>query len=351
MTPVDDLSAIEQAGTIRFDRVDPRILWFFPDLVSGLGGEPDAMLEQVGIDPGAAGRGDWTVSYRQMVSLLAVAAKDLDCPDLGMRLAKLQAGAIQSPLLQLFRNSATLGEALQHVLDHSYAHSLAAGIWLQRCPAEETVTVGHDILIEGVPDRRQAIEQILLIEYLTRLDATAGLARARRVDFRHQPMSAPSVYRANFGSEVRFGQAADAIVYGEQVLASPIVASDPSECRRVIARINGAFAEHEPPLHARVRGLVMHLLSSERCTDPDVAKELGLHPRTLHRKLRGEGTSFRQIKNEVRRDLLIHYLDQTALPIAEISERLGFAEQSAMTRFCRQQLAVSPTQRRAGRSD
>ena len=136
--------------------------------------------------------------------------------------------------------------------------------------------VGHDILIEGVPDRRQAIEQILLIEYLTRLDATAGLARARRVDFRHQPMSAPSVYRANFGSEVRFGQAADAIVYGEQVLASPIVASDPSECRRVIARINGAFAEHEPPLHARVRGLVMHLLSSERCTDPDVAKELGL---------------------------------------------------------------------------
>lgn len=99
---------------------------------------------------------------------------------------------------------------------------------------------------------------------------------------------------------------------------------------------------------ARMRGLVIHLLGSERCTNEGVASELGLHARTMHRRLCSEGTSFQRVKNQVRRDLLIHYLDQTDFPIAQISERLGFAEQSAMTRFCRQCLATSPTDRRAG---
>lgn len=30
MTPVDDLSPIEQTRTMGFDRIDPRSLWFFP---------------------------------------------------------------------------------------------------------------------------------------------------------------------------------------------------------------------------------------------------------------------------------------------------------------------------------
>lgn len=344
---MDDLrgNAVTRPG--RFDRVDPRILWAFPDLVTGLGGDPDGMFRRVGIDPAMANQGRWDLSYRQMVDLVALAATELNCSDLGMRLARLQAGVIQSPLLQVVRNSATLGDALRHVIDHSYAHSLAAAIWLKRCAADETVMVGHDILIEGVPDKRQAIEQILLIEYLTCLDATGGLARARRVDFRHQPVSPPSVYRRHFGCEVWFGQSGDGIVYGEHVLACPIIEPDPSACRRILARIDVAFAEHEPPLGARVLGVVMHLLGSERCTNEGVASELGLHSRTLHRRLRREGTSFQRIKSQVRRDFLLHYLDQTDFPISEISERLGFAEQSAMTRFCRQWLGTSPTKRRA----
>jgi AraC-like DNA-binding protein len=344
---VGDRSGNDVACRTGFDRVDPRILASFPELVRELGGDPSALLGRVGIDPEADDQKALAVSYRQMVDLLALAASELNCPDIGMQLAKRQAGAIQTPLLEVVRNSRTLGEALEHVISLSYAHSLAAAIWLKRCPAEETVMIGHDILIEGSPDRRQAIEQILLIEYLTRRDVTGGFACARRVDFRHQPISPPAVYRAHFGCEVRFRQHDDAIVYGEQVLGYPILAPDPLAYDRTIADISTAFAKREPPFHVRVRGVVTHLLGGDRCANVNVASELGLHVRTLHRRLREEGTSFQRIKNEVRRDFLIHYLDQTDLPVAEVSERLGFAEQSATSRFCRQVLGSSPRQRKA----
>lgn len=52
--------------------------------------------------------------------------------------------------------------------------------------------LGHDILLGGLADKRQIIEQVLLMIHLSCRDATGGLLRARRVDFRHQPLSPPA---------------------------------------------------------------------------------------------------------------------------------------------------------------
>lgn len=330
-----------------FDQIDAHVLTAFPELVTGLGGDPADMLRRVGIEPCQLVQDRTEIGYRQVIELCALAATELSCLDFGMRLARLQIGAIDTPLRDVVRNSATLGEALRHVINLGRAHSPAAGFWLERHPFEESVSIGHDILLDDPPDRRQTIEQFLLVEHLTCIEATGGRARARRVEFRHQPMSSPACYRSHFGCEVLFGQASDALVFSEQALACPIASSDRRACQNTIASIEASFTRHQPPLHLAVRGLVLHLLDSEKCTNRYVASELGLHARTLHRLLTREGTSFQQIKNQVRRDLLVHYLEGTNLSILEISARLGFAEQSATARFCRKALAASPTGRRA----
>ena len=74
-----------------------------------------------------------------------------------------------------------------------------------------------------------------------------------------------------------------------------------------------------------------------------MAAALGLHPRTLHRRLTVEGSTFRHIKDEVRRDRLRRYLEATDLDLAAISEKLGFAEQSVMTRRCNRWFALPPS--------
>ena len=68
-----------------------------------------------------------------------------------------------------------------------------------------------------------------------------------------------------------------------------------------------------------------------------------MHSRTLHRPLKSEGTSFQRIKDEVRRDSLLYYVQETKMDFARISERLGFAEQSVMTRTCQRWLSASPS--------
>ncbi len=326
-------------STDSFDLVHARLLRFFPELVEDLGGHADAMLAAAGIDRAAP-----QATYRQMIGLIEQAAGALRCADFGMRLAVRQGGGMFGPLGQVMRNSRTFGEALAYVGTHAYAHSLAARIWQKRLPGEDGVFSGHDILVEGLPHRGQAMEQILLVGHLFAMEMTGGHARVRKVHFRHQPLSPPAVYRRYFGCEVRFGQNEDGVFYSQADLACPIVTPDPEAYQTAIAYIDAHFAEVRPPVHALVRGAVMQLLWTGEASNARVAAELNLHPRTLHRRLGAEGTSFQQVKDEVRRDVLLYYLRQTELDFSTISEKLGFAEQSVLTRRCRRWFAAAPTQ-------
>jgi AraC-like DNA-binding protein len=327
-----------------FDTVHAQMLRFFPELVDELGGDPNALMARAGIDP------QGNATYRQTIQLLEHAAGALACPDFGLRLARMQGGgAMFGPLGLAMRHSRTFGDALAYVGDHAYAHSLAARITVTRLPDGGAFSA-HDILLDGLPVKTQLIEQIILVGHLAAMEITGGYARVRRVHFRHQPISPPRTYRRHFGCEVRFGQSADGVLFSAADLACPVVDPDAGAFARAAAFIDSAFPDHLPPLHAQVRGLIMQRLGSEFCTNDDVAAKLHLHPRTLHRKLQSEGTSFQKIKDEVRRDAMLYYLRETRLDFTRISEALGFAEQSVMTRSCNRWFAASPTRIRQRRA-
>lgn len=331
-----------------YDVVHARILRFFPDLVRELGGDPAFLMQQAGIAPDSLSDGGPAATYRQAVHVIELAAAELRCLDFGMRLAKLQGGGeMFGPLGLVMRNSRTFGDALNYVSKHAYAHSLAARIWLKRSISEDALLVGHDILLDRLPNKSQAMEQILLIGHLAAMEMTGGHARVRRVHFRHQQISPLKVYRRYFGCEVRFGQHEDGIVFHERDLACLIIGPDVAIYQAATAFIDQMFTRHRPPLHAQVRGLIMQFLATGHCTNGRIAAELNLHSRTMHRRLKAEGTSFQQIKDEVRGDVMLYCLQQTDLDLGSISEKLGFAEQSVMTRSCNQWFAASPTKLRS----
>ncbi len=327
-----------------FDLIHARILRFFPDLVAELGGDPVRWMGFSGVSTADAGVAPGGATYRQLVNLIERAAAELDCPDFGMRLAVRQKGGdVFGPLGVAMRNSRTFGEALDYVSRHGYAHSLAARIWQRRSVEDQSLFVGHDILLDRMPNKSQTMEQILLLGHLAAMEMTGGHAKARKVHFRHEPISPPTLYRRYFGCEVRFGQNEDGLVFSARDLACPMLDPDTQTYQSVTAYIDTQFTRHRPPLHAEVRGLIMRFLGAGDSMNDRIAAELNLHPRTLHRRLRAEGTSFQRVKDEVRRDVMLYYLQQTPLDFAQISERLGFAEQSVMTRSCNRWFAASPT--------
>ena len=64
----------------------------------------------------------------------------------------------------------------------------------------------------------------------------------------------------------------------------------------------------------------------------DIAAQLHLSPRTIHRRLEDEGSSFRNIKEALRRDMALARLAKTGDSIAQIAADLGYADTSAFYR-------------------
>ncbi len=80
----------------------------------------------------------------------------------------------------------------------------------------------------------------------------------------------------------------------------------------------------------------------------DVAEMLDIHPQTLRRRLSAEGTTFKEIKSQVRRDTALHFLGKQGLSIEEIAHRAGFSESSAFIRAFKGWTGVTPYTYRKG---
>jgi AraC-like DNA-binding protein len=91
-------------------------------------------------------------------------------------------------------------------------------------------------------------------------------------------------------------------------------------------------------LYRRDRALALRVREHLRAALPDqpglpaIAHRLFLSPRTLHRRLEDEGTSFRAIKDSLRRELATDWLTKTARPVSRIGADLGFADAAAFYR-------------------
>ena len=95
-------------------------------------------------------------------------------------------------------------------------------------------------------------------------------------------------------------------------------------------------------LSARVRVLITRHLVEGNCTCKRVASALGLHPRTLQRRLRQENESFEAIKDSVRRDVALRYLQQPDISLVQVTEMLGYSETSVLSRSCLRWFSASP---------
>jgi AraC-like DNA-binding protein len=315
----------------------------FPELVRQLGGEPSELMQRAGIDMAVLYKPGSVIDYRSRVHLMEWAARDLSCPDFGLRLAAAQSGqpAI-GPVGVLMKNCSTLGQAIDHWVRHNYAYTRATRARLDTDRSKHQIVVRVEYLIDGMPDRRQAAEQGLLLGALNVIKMTSGAARVQKVLFSHEPHSPLKTYRAYFGSDVSFGEREDGLVLNEHDLSCPIINADPTVYEMATSFLEDRFPETEPPLDARVRSVILQHLRSKDCTIERVAAELYLHPRTLQRRLRVSGASFESIKDEIRREVALRYIGDGGVSLKRLAEMLGYAETSIVSRNFHRWFAATP---------
>jgi AraC-like DNA-binding protein len=317
-------------------------LRYFGELVRAMGGDPGPLFASARIDPARVERRDQLIPYRQMIHLLEIAADALGRPDFGLRLARRQyAEGILGPLDIAMRNSPTVSAAWRFCADHVHAYSSGARITLAR--DDERWRIRFGITVPRIYRQRQAAEHALLVSQLATRMFSGGRAAAREVWLTHEPLAGGDGHAEAFGCPVRFAQPCNALFFEAADFAAPVVGRDERVLELAAFFIDSRFPAPDAMIRTRVRAAIEQQLGESTCTQAEVAAALGMHPRTLQRRLRGEGENFEAIKDEVRREAAIRYLRETRLPLKTIAGKLGYSELSVLYRSCHRWFGEPPS--------
>lgn len=330
---------------IRNGTVQAGVLRSFESLVREYGGRPAELLRSVGLSQEylrqclAEGR----IAYDQFVALLNVTAASLGLPDFGMKLAERHArSGFVGPLHIAMRNSATLGAAFQYCSDNVHAYSECTAFTLIDNAASHRWILRVDIWSSRQMDRRQVIEHALLTNHLLVLSLSGGKVRPLEIWFTHDPISELSTYARYFSVSLRFSQPLNAVVLDTVHKTFPIAGRDDEVYRLATSFIARNLGRPEEGVHERVRRVLLQRSDIRSISAAEVARSLGMHPRTLQRRLREEGLNFNGVRDQICREMAWHYLCHTRLPVARVAGMLGYREVSAFSYRCRKWFASPP---------
>lgn len=175
-----------------------------------------------------------------------------------------------------------------------------------------------------------------------------GEADPHSIDFAHPPPEDTQPFEDFFRCPVRFNCPEPIIRVDYALLQRPLRRTDPA-LEQVLEQHAVALLERLPSRDEVLTRLRRALAGQLRDGEPKIdviCHELRLSARTLQRRLREAGTSFRHELNLVRNELAQSYLRDPSLQITDVAMLLGYSEHSAFTRAFRKQNGLSPQQLR-----
>lgn len=106
-------------------------------------------------------------------------------------------------------------------------------------------------------------------------------------------------------------------------------------------------------LHVKIRYALRNYFIDNQDFPPidRIASECCISSQTLRRRLKEVNTSYSDIKDSIRRELVSSYLAHSDMPIAEVACRCGFAEPSGLSRAVKLWFGVAPRAYRLQQSD
>jgi AraC-like DNA-binding protein len=206
---------------------------------------------------------------------------------------------------------------------------------IQIVPADPTLDPRH-FLTEWYTVRLRELAQWLIGEEIPLI----------RVEFSHPRQLAASVYANVFGGHVAFDQPANRFTFASRYLNRQVV--------RDVKELSVLYSdeydpEHPPPLRRTWSSLLKSSLRGRLYrmapipTMEELAKHFGVSGQTLRRGLKTEGTSYRQIKGEARREVVLNNISDTSLKLSQISLLAGFAETNGLVRAMKSWSGLSPS--------
>jgi AraC-like DNA-binding protein len=314
------------------------------DALAALGADVKALRAGAGISEKDLKDPEARIPSARFLKLLERAAWQLRDPMVG-----LHAGAraqVRGPLFYLLLSSTSLGDGLRKFTRFARLTLDTGEFRISRDDGIVSLTMdpGDPAFAQSRHACNYAMGAVL-----------GGLRRAvpgfrpLGVELIHERFGPRDDAERAFGCPVRFGAPRNVLRFPDAMLRSAPGAANPAIAEQVVRyteSLMSRLASNTTADHtaAAVRRL---LVEGHRPDRPLVARRLHMSERTLQRRLREEGTSFKAVRDRVREETSRALLSNASLKVEAVGRSVGFSEGSAFSKAFTRWAGRSPARFRA----
>lgn len=333
-------------GASRVANLIPNVARALLGLVEERGQSPERLCRGLGFTYRDLLLHQVLLSHQQTRELILRAQRLMQEPAIG-----LAVGGRETPVSWGVAGLAMLTcETLGEAMNYSIAHQSEAGALVDH----RMELLGNEVRLEVIPRRFDLqIEDFLIDEALAGAVSIARYLagpefRPLRIDLARPRPAHEEVYRRYFRCPVRFDAGVNLMVVELHWLGVRLPGYDRITCGLVRAQLNTLL--HTPVGRDDLLESVanqMRFGSENEPTQQKVAKTVNVSTRSLRRLLSKQGTTYRELRDSTRyraaRDLLVN----SDLTIAQIAERVGYADARSFRRAFKRWSGLLPVEYRA----
>jgi AraC-like DNA-binding protein len=299
------------------------------------------LLEEAGMPQDLLADPENTVQLSDAARLLALCATRTKCPHLGLLAGQQVSFDSMGPIGLLAQWAGSVGSALRGLILTLHLHdraiiptlSVSGGTAMLSLAPHRYLAVGGD----------QVGDFTLAVAFNLVCSLCGSTEVASEVHLAHHAPPDKRPYDRFFGHSVAFECDRNALVFPAAWLAHRLIPAGTNgrdQLKLIVAEALGRF-QIDLPTKAR-RAIMMSIMGGDASVR-SVASLIGVHPRALNRQLAAHGTTCRDLLREVRVQIAHQLLADTALPMAEIAESLGYADKTSFIRAFRRRSGIPPS--------
>ena len=316
-----------------------------PATLRSLGCEPGPVLSSSGFNQAHFEDPDIRISYLAASNLLARCVAATGCEHFGLLLGERAVPSHLGIAGYLVGSAADVGSALRSLVKYLDLHD-QGGVPALATSGNRTL-LGYAIHLPGVAAADTIYDLSITIACNIMRTLCGTNWKANEVLLARRPPRDVTPYKRFFRSPLRFNADECAIAFPTRWLSHQLPTADPLLQHHLVMEADALHAGQGADLTGHVHRVLRQRLMSRQRTAADIAAQLGMHERTLYRRLQQEGTSFQQELDRVRQTVGQQLLAGTTATLAEIAASLGYADSSSFIRAFKQWSGITPAQWRA----